>query len=162
MADSNGPRSAAPPVAGQPAPAASGGPAAIDPVAVIRSRPYIAALALAAILGIPISAIAYGFLALVAAIQQLLFSELPNQIFGRLSQQRRHTQRQRRRSYDLYFGPTAPEGRESNWVETSLASPGSRSSVSADPGSTEPGDSTSSNRSPELAKRDRPNIGMTA
>ena len=84
MADSSGPTSAAPPVAGQPAPAAFGGPAAIDPVAVIRSRPYIAALALAAILGIPISAIAYGFLALVAAIQQLLFSELPNQIFGGL------------------------------------------------------------------------------
>jgi H+/Cl- antiporter ClcA len=82
MADSNGPTSAASPVAGQPAPAASGGPAAIDPVAVIRSRPYIAALALAAILGIPISAIAYGFLALVAAMQQFLFNELPNQLLG--------------------------------------------------------------------------------
>jgi chloride channel protein, CIC family len=58
MADSNGPTSAGSPVAAQPAPAASGGPAAIDPVAVIRSRPYSAALA--AILGIPISAIAYG------------------------------------------------------------------------------------------------------
>ena len=82
MAESNGPTSAASPVAGQPAPAPSGGPAAIDPVAVIRSRRYIAALALAAILGIPISAIAYGFLALVAAVQRLLFSELPNQVFG--------------------------------------------------------------------------------
>jgi H+/Cl- antiporter ClcA len=49
---------------------------------VIRSRAYIAALVLAAILGIPISAIAYGFLALVAAVQRLLFSELPNQVFG--------------------------------------------------------------------------------
>jgi H+/Cl- antiporter ClcA len=37
---------------------------------------------LAAIVGIPISAIAYGFLALVAAIQHFLFSELPNQLFG--------------------------------------------------------------------------------
>ena len=37
---------------------------------------------LAAIVGIPISAIAYGFLALVAAIQQFLFTELPNQLLG--------------------------------------------------------------------------------
>jgi len=82
MADSNGPTSAASPVAGQPAASASGGPPAVDPVAVIRSRQYIASLVLAAILGIPISAIAYGFLALVAAIQRLLFSGLPNQVFG--------------------------------------------------------------------------------
>src|SRR3954452_2903042 len=54
----------------------------IDPVAVIRSKPYLAALVLAGILGIPISAIAYGFLALVAEIQQLLFTTLPNQILG--------------------------------------------------------------------------------
>jgi chloride channel protein, CIC family len=62
----------------------AGGPAAaaVDPVAVIRSKPYIAALVLAGIVGIPISAIAYGFLALVAAIQKLLFSALPNQLFG--------------------------------------------------------------------------------
>ena len=37
----------------------------------------------AAILGVPISAVAYGFLALVAAIQKFLFTELPNQVFGR-------------------------------------------------------------------------------
>jgi H+/Cl- antiporter ClcA len=37
---------------------------------------------LAAIVGIPISAIAYGFLALVAAIQKFLFSGLPSQVFG--------------------------------------------------------------------------------
>jgi len=54
----------------------------IDPVAVIRSKPYLAALVLAGILGIPISAVAYGFLALVAEIQQLLFTALPNQILG--------------------------------------------------------------------------------
>ena len=48
--------------------AADGAPAppALDPVAVIRSRPYLSALVLAAILGIPISAVAYGFLALVS------------------------------------------------------------------------------------------------
>jgi chloride channel protein, CIC family len=83
MADSHSPRGAAP-LAGKPAAAlaASEGPAAIDPAAVIRSRRYVAALALAAILGIPISAVAYGFLALVAAIQQFLFSDLPNRILG--------------------------------------------------------------------------------
>ena len=54
----------------------------MDPVAVIRSKRYIGALALAAILGIPISAVAYGFLALVAAMQRFLFSDLPNQMLG--------------------------------------------------------------------------------
>ena len=49
----------------------------MDPVAVIRSKPYLSALVLAAILGIPISAVAYGFLALVAKIQQLVFTDLP-------------------------------------------------------------------------------------
>ena len=37
---------------------------------------------LAAIVGIPVSVIAYGFLALVAAIQKFLFTTLPNQIFS--------------------------------------------------------------------------------
>ena len=45
------------PAPGQPGP---------DPVAILRSRSYLSALLLAAILGIPISAVAYGFLALVA------------------------------------------------------------------------------------------------
>jgi H+/Cl- antiporter ClcA len=54
----------------------------MDPVAVIRSKRYIGALALAAILGIPISAVAYGFLALVAAMQRFLFSDLPNQMLA--------------------------------------------------------------------------------
>lgn len=55
-------------------------PPSIDPLAVIRSRPYIAALVLAAVLGVPISIIAYGFLALVAAVQQFVFVELPTQV----------------------------------------------------------------------------------
>ena len=59
-----------------------GRPPAIDPVARDPFQAYIAALVLAAIAGIPISAIAYGFLALVAAIQHFLFTELPNQLFG--------------------------------------------------------------------------------
>jgi H+/Cl- antiporter ClcA len=82
MADSNDPGSGAVPTANQSAAASAGGPPAIDPLAVIRSRQYIGALVLAAIVGIPISAVAYGFLALVAAIQQFLFSEFPNQLFG--------------------------------------------------------------------------------
>jgi H+/Cl- antiporter ClcA len=81
MADSNDPGSGAVPAASQPAAAPPGG-LPIDPLAVIRSRRYIGALVLAAIVGIPISAIAYGFLALVAAIQRFLFSEFPNQLFG--------------------------------------------------------------------------------
>ncbi|MEV0802704.1 chloride channel protein [Kribbella sp. NPDC050281] len=60
----------------------SGGPPAMDPVTVIRSKPYLSALLLAAILGIPISAVAYGFLALVSAIQQALFDDLPQEIFS--------------------------------------------------------------------------------
>ncbi|TCC65661.1 chloride channel protein [Kribbella pittospori] len=60
----------------------SGGPPAMDPAEVIRSKPYLAALLLAAILGIPISAIAYGFLALVSTIQQAVFDDLPQQLFS--------------------------------------------------------------------------------
>ena len=55
--------------------------AALDPVATIRSKQYLSALVLAAILGIPISAIAYGFLAVVAKIQQRVFTDLPHDLF---------------------------------------------------------------------------------
>src|SRR6476620_2058069 len=83
MADSSSPRSGGRPEPSQHASAApTGGPAAIDPVAVLRSRAYISALALAAILGIPISAVAYGFLALVAALQKFPFTTQPNQILA--------------------------------------------------------------------------------
>ncbi len=54
---------------------------ALDPVVVIRSRPYQLALVLAALLGIPISAVAYGFLALVTKIQDYLFKDLPQDLF---------------------------------------------------------------------------------
>jgi chloride channel protein, CIC family len=82
MAGSNDPGNGAVPASSQRAGSPAGGPPAIDPVAVIRSKQYIGALVLAAIVGIPISAIAYGFLALVAAIQHFLFSQLPEQLFG--------------------------------------------------------------------------------
>ena len=61
----------------------SGTPAAqppMDPVVVIRSRAYLSALVLAAILGVPISAVAYGFLALVSKLQGLVFSDLPRHL----------------------------------------------------------------------------------
>jgi H+/Cl- antiporter ClcA len=56
-------------------------PSSMDPVAAIRSRAYLTALVLAAVLGIPISAVAYGFLALVTHAQQLLFVDLPGDVF---------------------------------------------------------------------------------
>jgi H+/Cl- antiporter ClcA len=52
-------------------------PPSPDPAAVLRSRRYVGLLVLAAILGVPISAAAYGFLALVAGLQEWLFSDLP-------------------------------------------------------------------------------------
>ena len=55
---------------------------AANPAAVIRSKAYVTALLLAAVLGIPISAVAYGFLALTTAVQRTLFVGLPNQFFG--------------------------------------------------------------------------------
>ena len=51
------------------------GPA--DPVALLRSRSYLVLLALAAILGVPISAAAYGFLVLVDKLQGWTFKDSP-------------------------------------------------------------------------------------
>jgi H+/Cl- antiporter ClcA len=48
-----------------------------DPVAVLRSRNYLALLAMAAIIGVLISAISWGFLALVSKLQGWLFTSLP-------------------------------------------------------------------------------------
>src|SRR5215831_8551393 len=56
-----------------------GGPSAPpDPMAVLRSRAYVQLLVVAAILGVPISAAAYGFLALVNYLQKELFTHLPH------------------------------------------------------------------------------------
>jgi hypothetical protein len=49
-----------------------------DPVALLRSRSYLMLLVLAAILGMPISAAAYGFLALASYLQQEIFTHLPH------------------------------------------------------------------------------------
>ncbi len=57
-------------------------PLELDPVAVIRSRAYLVALAFAAILGVPMAAVAYGFLALVTRIQEFVFDDLPAELFS--------------------------------------------------------------------------------
>ena len=49
-----------------------------DPLALLRTRRYLALLVLAAILGVPISAIAYFFLKLVDVIQNAVFTTLPS------------------------------------------------------------------------------------
>src|SRR6516165_8238969 len=64
-------------MSGPPAPP-GGPPAPPDPMAILRSRAYVVLLVLAAILGVPISAAAYGFLALVNGLQQELFTHLPH------------------------------------------------------------------------------------
>jgi H+/Cl- antiporter ClcA len=49
-----------------------------DPRTLLRSRSYVQLLVIAAILGVPVSAAAYGFLALVSGLQQELFTHLPH------------------------------------------------------------------------------------
>jgi len=49
-----------------------------DPAALLRSRGYLLVLGFAAILGIPISAAAYGFLALVDYLQKVVFLHWPH------------------------------------------------------------------------------------
>ncbi|MGO9191235.1 MAG: hypothetical protein ACLP8X_22640 [Streptosporangiaceae bacterium] len=49
-----------------------------DPLALLRTRRYLALLVLAAILGVPIAAIAYGFLKLVDVLQNAVFTKLPS------------------------------------------------------------------------------------
>jgi H+/Cl- antiporter ClcA len=48
-----------------------------DPLALLRSRGYLALLVLAAIIGAPVSAVAYFFLALVSKMQGWVFTDLP-------------------------------------------------------------------------------------
>ena len=49
-----------------------------DPLALLRSKSYLALLVLAAIIGVPVSAAAYFFLALVSKLQMWIFTDLPN------------------------------------------------------------------------------------
>ena len=50
----------------------------LDPLALLRSRSYVALLVLAAIIGVPVSAVAYFFLALVSKMQGWVFTDLPS------------------------------------------------------------------------------------
>jgi H+/Cl- antiporter ClcA len=49
-----------------------------DPQVLLRSKGYLRLLILAAVLGAPVSAAAYGFLALVSYLQPEIFTHLPN------------------------------------------------------------------------------------
>ena len=49
-----------------------------DPRTLLRSRSYLQLLVIAAIFGVPVSAAAYGFLALVSGLQQEVFTHLPH------------------------------------------------------------------------------------
>ncbi|MGS0686620.1 chloride channel protein [Nakamurella sp. GG22] len=80
MTQPKGPSDAGPPAPGAPSQQPPMAGADLDPAAVVRSKPYLSALLLAAILGIPISAVAYGFLALVSKIQTYVFVDLPTMV----------------------------------------------------------------------------------
>jgi H+/Cl- antiporter ClcA len=49
-----------------------------DPLVLLRSLSYVRLLLLAAIIGVPVSAAAYGFLKLVAVVQKAVFENLPD------------------------------------------------------------------------------------
>jgi H+/Cl- antiporter ClcA len=51
-----------------------------DPLALLRSRAYVRLLVLAALIGVPVSAAAYGFLKLVAWLQEAVFTDLPDEL----------------------------------------------------------------------------------
>ncbi|MFE4452684.1 chloride channel protein [Streptomyces sp. NPDC056796] len=54
-----------------------------DPLTVVRTRGYAALLIMVAVLGVPISAAAFGFLALVHELQSLTYTDLPHALgFG--------------------------------------------------------------------------------
>ncbi|MFJ4694028.1 chloride channel protein [Streptomyces sp. NPDC088766] len=67
-------------------PVARAGPEAAsppDPQTLLRSREYLVLLLLAALIGVPVSAAAFGFLALVDELQSLLYTDLPKSLgFG--------------------------------------------------------------------------------
>ena len=51
-----------------------------DPLALLRSNSYLALLILAALVGVPVSAAAYFFLALVSQLQSWVFTDLPQDL----------------------------------------------------------------------------------
>ncbi len=67
---------------GEAAPPAATPPAAptppADPMEMLKSKSYVQLLVLAAIVGVPVSAIAYGFLALVSHLQHWFYTSIPS------------------------------------------------------------------------------------
>ncbi|KIF07702.1 Cl- channel voltage-gated family protein [Streptomyces sp. RSD-27] len=61
-------------------PPAGGTAAPQDASAIVRSRGYVSVLVISALLGVPISAVAFGFLALVSELQSLLYHDLPEHL----------------------------------------------------------------------------------
>src|SRR4051812_31753613 len=51
-----------------------------DPVALLRSRAYLQLLLLAALIGVPVSAIAYGFLYFIHELQKWCFESIPKDL----------------------------------------------------------------------------------
>jgi H+/Cl- antiporter ClcA len=63
---------------GDPVSAATDQPAAPDPLDIIRSKEYLRALVLAALIALPIAVVAYSFLALIDWLQEAVFVDLPS------------------------------------------------------------------------------------
>ncbi|MGW2516195.1 chloride channel protein [Streptomyces sp. NPDC001617] len=64
-------------------PVATTGPEAAspkDPLTLLRSRAYLVLLLMAALIGVPVSAAAFGFLALVGELQPLIYTDLPKSL----------------------------------------------------------------------------------
>ncbi|GAA2796362.1 chloride channel protein [Kitasatospora paracochleata] len=51
-----------------------------DPFTIVRNRGYLVVLVVSALLGVPISAAAFGFLALVSEVQSLVYNDLPKAV----------------------------------------------------------------------------------
>jgi len=51
-----------------------------DPQTLLRSRAYLVLLVMAALIGVPVSAAAFGFLALVGELQPLIYTDLPKSL----------------------------------------------------------------------------------
>ncbi|WP_055530484.1 chloride channel protein [Streptomyces graminilatus] len=51
-----------------------------DPMTLLRSRSYLVLLLMAALIGVPVSAAAFGFLALVGEVQPLIYTDLPKSL----------------------------------------------------------------------------------
>ncbi|WP_086750174.1 chloride channel protein [Streptomyces scabiei] len=58
----------------------SGATSPPDPMTLLRSRAYLVLLAMAALIGVPVSAAAFGFLALVGEVQPLIYTDLPKSL----------------------------------------------------------------------------------